>query len=319
MSDARESLPAGRELVNGHPDRVVAELAAKQYGVVARRQLLAAGVASSRIGRQQAAGRLLPLYRGVYAVGHDRLTCDGHWLAAVLAAGPGAVLSHREAAALHGLRPSSRPTVDVTVPAQRRVPGVQVHRVERLDPDDTTTVAGIPVTTVARTLVDLADVVAPRALRKAIVEAERSRRLDVREVETVLARTRTRNGDGCRRVRGALTELATLGASVTRSELEDRFLALLDRHGMPRPSTNAWTERMEVDAAWPAQRLVVELDGWDGHKTRRAFQDDRTRSNDLQAAGWTVLRFTYADVTQRPRDTAARVRRALAQAAVATG
>lgn len=288
-------------------------LAARQYGVVARRQLLEAGVASSRVERWTAARRLLPLYRGVYAVGHDRLTRDGHWLAAVLAAGPGAVLSHREAAALHGLRPSSRPKVDVTVAAQRRVPGVQVHRVERLEDADVTAVAGIPVTTVARTLVDLADVVPPRALRKAFDEAERSHRIDVRAIEDVLARTRTRNGDGCRRVRAVLAELATLGAGVTRSDLEADFLALLDVHRIVRPTTNAWTEHMEVDACWPAARLVVELDGWDAHRTRQAFQTDRTRSNDLQAAGWTVLRFTHADVTSRSDETVERVRRALAR------
>lgn len=298
---------------------MVAALAATQYGVVARRQLLAAGLSAKAIGARVRAGRLLTLHRGVYAVGHDRLTRDGHWLAAVLAVGTGAVLSHREAAALHGLRPSSRPKVDVTVAAQRRVPGIQVHRVERLDAIDTTAVGGIPVTTIARTLVDLATVVPPRALRKAIDEAERSHRLDVREIEAVLTRTRTRNGNGLRRVRGALAELATLGAPVTRSELEDAFLVLLDVQRLPRPRTNRWIEGMEVDAVWPASRVVVELDGYAHHGGRRAFQDDRTRSNDLQAAGWTVLRFTYADVTQRPRDTADRVQRALAQAAVATG
>ena len=97
------------------------------------------------------------------------------------------------------------------------------------------------------------------------------------------------------------------------------MLALLDAHGLPRPSANAWTAGMEVDAAWPAARLAVELDGWDAHKTRGAFQRDRTRSNDLQAAGWTILRFTHADVVHRAEETAARVARVLAQAATASG
>ncbi len=265
-------------------------------------------------------GRLLPLYRGVYAVGHRRLRRDGHWLAAVLAAGPGAVLSHREAAALHGLRPADRPSVDVTVPARRRLAGVQVHVVERLAREDVTTVDAVPVTTVARTLVDLAAVVSPTALRKALEEAERSHRLDVRAIEAVLARTRGRNGVSHGRIKAALAELARTGASVTRSRLEDRFLALLDAHGLPRPSANAWTAGMEVDAAWPAARLAVELDGWDSHKTRQAFQRDRTRSNDLQAAGWTILRFTHADIVHRSDETAARVGRMLRdQAATATG
>ena len=115
-------------------------------------------------------------------------------------------------------------------------------------------------------------------------------------------------------MRRALRELASTGTTLTRSALEDRFLALLDAHGLPRPSPNAWTEAMEVDAVWPAARLAVELDGWDGHKTRAAFQRDRTRSNDLQAAGWTVLRFTHDDLVRRPRETAAAIERQLSRA-----
>lgn len=300
-------------------DGTIASLAAAQYGVVARGQLLDAGLSVSAIKRRVAGRRLIRLHRGVYAVGHDRLTRDGHWLAAVLAAGLGAVLSHREAAALHGLRPSSRPAVDVTVAARRRVPGVQAHRVERLDRDDVTVVGGIPTTTVARTLVDLGDVVSPHALRKALAEAERSHRLDVRAIDAVLARTRGRGGEGRQRVRAALAELAATGATITRSEIEDRFLVLLDAHGLPQPLTNHWLHGMEVDACWPTSRLVVEVDGWGPHRTRQAFQDDRTRSNDLQAAGWTVLRFTHGDVVHRSAATAGRVGRALAQAATATG
>jgi len=263
-------------------------------------------------------GRLVTLHRGVYAVGHRRLRREGFWLAAVLAAGPGAVLSHREAAALHGLRPADRSTVDVTVAARRRLPGVLVHRVERLVSGDVTVVGAIPVTTVARTLVDLAEVVPPQALRKALEEAERSRRLDVRAIEEVLRRTRGRNGRGRERIGRALRELARAGTTLTRSELENQFLALLEAHNLPRPSANAWAEHMEVDAVWPAARLAVELDGWNAHKTRDAFQRDRTRSNDLQGAGWTILRFTHADVVHRPAETAGRVARVLAQAARAT-
>jgi predicted transcriptional regulator of viral defense system len=317
VRDPREFDAAGEHQI--HADRVIGGIAARQYGVVARRQLLASGVTHAMIRRRVASGRLLLLRRGVYAVGHDRLTRNGHWLAAVLAAGRGAVLSHREAAALHGLRPSSRPRVDVTVVAQRRVPGVQLHRVSRLESADVTTVAGIPVTTVARTLVDLAGVVPPRALGKALEESERSRQLDIRAIEAVLRRTRTRNGRGYKRIRAALADLAAHGTTVTRSSLEDRFLALLTAHRLPPPSANAWTTAMEVDACWPQARLVVELDGWDSHHTRHAFQRDRTRSNDLQAAGWTVLRFTHDDVVRRPAETAARISRVLAQAATATG
>ncbi len=158
------------------------------------------------------------------------------------------------------------------------------------------------------------------ALRKAIEEAERSYRLDVRAIEEALARLRGRNGHAHSAIRGALAELARTGTTVTRSVLEDRFLALLDAHRLPRPSANAWMEGMEVDAVWPAARLAVELDGWDAHRTRQAFQRDRTRANNLQAAGWTVLRFTHADVVHRPADAAARIGRVLRrQAATASG
>jgi very-short-patch-repair endonuclease/predicted transcriptional regulator of viral defense system len=300
-------------------DEMLAALAAEQYGVVARSQLLAAGVSASTVKRWTAARRLLPLHRGVYAVGHDCLTRDGHWLAAVLAAGPGAVLSHREAAAVHGLRPSDRPTVDVSVAARRRVVGVQVHRVERLDAADVAVVAGIPTTALARTLVDLADVVPPRALCKAFEEAERSHRLDVRAVEAVLRRTRGRNSGGRERVRDVLTDLASTGTIVTRSTLEDRFLTLLDAHDLPRPLTNQNIAGMEVDAHWPAARVVAELDGWDPHRTRHAFQRDRERSAELTANGYAVLRFTHDHIVRRPAWVATRLRRLLAQAAAGTG
>jgi predicted transcriptional regulator of viral defense system len=308
-----------QQVAGARPDRVIATLAARQHGVVSRRHLLAAGLTPEMVRKRIAAGRLVPLHRGVYAVGHRRLRREGFWLAAVLAAGNGALLSHREAAALHGLRPAERTTVDVTAAARRRVPGVAVHRVERLAAEDATTVDGIPVTSVARTLVDLATVISPQALRSAVDEAERSNRLDVRAIEAALGRVRGRNGSGHALLRAALADLAAIGTTATRSRLEERFLGLLDAHGLPRPSANAWTNAMEVDAAWPRARLAVELDGWGAHSTRAAFQRDRTRSNDLQAEGWAILRFTHDDVVRRPAEIAERVRRRLAQAAAATG
>jgi predicted transcriptional regulator of viral defense system len=288
--------------------------------VISRRQLLDAGLTTSMIERWLAARRLIALHRGVYAVGHARLTRDGHRVAALLAAGERAALSHREAAALHALLPSAGTRVELTTPVQRRIVGVTVHRA-RLERIDVVLVEDKAVTTVARTLVDLASAVAPDRLRKALEEAERSHRLDVRAIEAVLARTRGRNGAGHERIRAALAELERIGTTVTRSLLEDHLLSLLDAHGLPRPSTNAWTAAMEVDACWPQARLVVELDGWDTHHTRQAFQRDRTRSNDLQAEGWTVLRFTHADVVHRAADTAERIRRALRRgyAAAPTG
>jgi very-short-patch-repair endonuclease len=179
--------------------------------------------------------------------------------------------------------------------------------------EDRTIVDGIPATSVARTLVDLAGTVARAQLRKALDEAERQRVFHLRAIERVMAATARRPGSGHAEMRAALDELRTIGAAITRSELEDRFLALLDAHDLPRPTTNASVEGMEVDAAWPARRLVVELDGWNAHATRRAFQEDRERGNALELAGWRLLRFTWADLTRSADDTAARVRAALAR------
>jgi hypothetical protein len=254
---------------------------------------------------------LVPLHRGVYAVGHRLLRREGHWLAAVLAAGSEAVLSHREAAALHMLRPSDRPSVDVTVAAQRRVPGVQIHRVAALDAHERIVVAGIPVTSIARTLVDLAGVVPPAGLRKALEEAERSNRFDLRAIDRAMARTRQRHSRGHAAIRAAIAELRANGTTVTYSELEDRFLALLDANGLSRPLTNALVDGIQVDALWSRERVVVELDGWAHHHTAPAFQRDRERSNDLTLAGYLVLRFTHDHVVRRPSGVAARIAVAL--------
>lgn len=262
-----------------------------------------------------ARGQLLRIHRGVYAVGHDRLRREGWWMAAVLAAGPGALLSHRDAAALHGLRPpGDHKRWEVTTTGRAAsTDRLQIFRTVTLDARDATDVAGIPVTSVARTLVDLAGTVPSTQLTKALNEAERQRIFDLRAIEEALAATARRNGRGHRAMHQALERLAAIGAQVTRSELEDRFLALLDAHHLPRPRTNYGIEGMEVDACWPQQRLVVELDGWGAHATRRAFQDDRKRGNALEASGWRLLRFTWADVTRTPEETAALVRGALAR------
>lgn len=252
-------------------------------------------------------GHLLRLHRGVYAVGHVRLRREGRWMAAVLAV-PGAVLSHRDAAALHGVRPPHDGAIDVTTTGRGRVArGVRVHRTRTLDPADTTTRAGIPVTSVARTLVDLASVVQPHQLLAALNEAERRRVFDLRAIERNAERLRTRRGGGHAALRAALERLAESGVQLTRQELEERFRALVAEGELPPASLNAAVERFEVDAVWARQRLAVELDGWETHRTRDAFQRDRAKSNALTQAGWRVLRFTYADVVWRPARVAAQI------------
>jgi predicted transcriptional regulator of viral defense system len=275
------STPVKPEQIRIAPDAAIAELANHQHGVASRRQLEARGLTRSMLEVRLARGSLVKLHRGVYAVGHRRLTDDGFWVAAVLAGGPGAVLSHRDAAALHGLRPSNRPRIEISTPAERScTPKLDVYARRRLDPSETTTIAAIPVTTVARTLVDLADVVPAAQMRKAINEAERRRVLDVRAIGRCLERTRGRSGAGPAAVRAALAEHARRGAELTRSDLEDLLSAIVDDHRLQRPQLNAIVEDEEVDAFWRALRLVVE--GTGGSRTARARRSSaiarRTRS-----------------------------------------
>lgn len=293
-------------------DDVIQHLATKQWGVVARRQLISAGVTERAIHGRLKRGQLLGLHRGVYAVGHRRLRREGTWLAAVLAV-PDSVLSHRDAAILHGLRPANHRRIDVTATGQARpTAGTAVHRTRVLDVQDITTVSDIPVTTVARTLVDLAGAVRPDHLAKAIREAEHQRKLDVHAIEDVLERTRGRRGAGHATLKQALAEQASLATTLTRSSLEVSFRRLIQSNGLPKPQTNAQLHGYEVDAVWPAAKLVVELDGYAYHRSPPAFQRDRERDVRLQLAGYRVLRFTHDDVTRRPQDVAAAVRAALA-------
>lgn len=280
---------------------MIGELAARQWGVVARGQLLNAGVPRTTLGDRVRNGRLIPLHRGVYAVGHARLRREGHWLAAVLAVGPGAVLSHRGAAGLHDLRPANHGKTDVSTAGRARSsPRIQVHRVRALNAEDVTEVSGIPVTTVARTLLDLAGTIPQDHLVKAVREAERQRTFDLRKVEAAMARTRGRRGPGQRALTAAIAECAAAEHDPTRSLLEDAFLQLVRGNGLPSPSTNALVEGLQVDAVWRPQRVTVELDGWQDHGTRGAFERDRKRDATLTAAGWRVVRFTYRQVVGRP-------------------
>jgi very-short-patch-repair endonuclease len=320
MADERHFDPGKRGQNAPHPDETLARLAAAQYGVVARRQLLAADTSSSMIDRRVVSGHLVPLHRGVYAVGHDRLTRYGHWMAAVLAAGSGAVLSHRDAAALHGLRPpGSHRRTHVTTPARAgSTPKLQLHRTTVLDRRrDVTVIAGIPATSVARTLVDLAGVVSQDHLAKALEEAERQRIIDVSAIDDVLRRTSRRHGRGHAAITAALERLATTAVQFTRSPLEDALLPLLDAHGLPRPATNMWIGDMEVDACWPDHRVVAELDGWGVHSTREAFVRDRVRANELQTNGWLVLRFTHGQVVREPDSVARTIGLALRRGSAA--
>jgi very-short-patch-repair endonuclease len=286
-------------------DEAVARLAEGQYGVVARSQLLALGLGADAIDHRLQRKRLHPLHRGVYAVGQRRLRREARWMAAVLAYGPGAVLSHRPGGA-HWQLVSDRGPCEVTVPQARRSrPGIRVHQA-RLPADEITVHEGIPVTTVPRSLFDLAAVLAERQLERAINEAEVLHLWDELSLEHLLHRYPRHRGS--RAVRTALHRRRQ-GSTATRSELEELFLALTDDAGMPRPEVNVLVEGFEVDAVWRDVRLVVELDGRDTHGTSAAFERDRARDRALQVAGWRPVRITYRQMRDTPRAVIDDVRR----------
>jgi len=290
---------------------VIGRLAARQHGVVSRRQLLDAGITAGATERRVASGHLVRVHRGVYAVGHAQLRREGRWLAAVLAAGHGAALSHRSAAALHGIRESD--ALDVTTTRRVAVRGVLIHRTTRLDAGDLATRRAVPVTTLPRTLVDLAGTLAAEQLAKLVREADRAGRLTAATVQNARERVAGRRDGAARALRATLDAHERLATSLTRSELEDRFLALLDARGLPRPLTNHPVEGFKLDAAWPHLRLAVELDSWAFHHDRAAFQADRARDATLVRAGWTVVRFTHAQLVDRPRWVAGTLRALLAR------
>jgi very-short-patch-repair endonuclease len=287
-------------------DQAIGALAERQHGVVSRRQLLELGVGADAIDRRLKLKRLCQIHRGVYTIGHRLLTQDGRWMAAVLAYGPNAVLSHRAAAALWGMRAGA--WVEVTVPnGQHRRIGIQLHRAN-LPPDERTTHRGIPTTTVPRTLLDLSGVVERRHLRGALREAEHLRLTDPLSLQDLADRYPRR--PGLKAVRALLTE-ASLGAKIIRSELEERFQDFLIRAGLPLPQTNVAIEGFEVDCVWPEQRLIVELDGHASHSPAHAFELDRARDRRLEAAGWRVIRITWRQLVQEPELVEADLRRLL--------
>lgn len=238
-----------------------------------------------------------------------RLTQEGREMAAVLACGPGAVVSHWTAAVRWALlRHSGRVVHIVRRGAIRRHPGILVHRVSHVHPHEWTRRDGIPITSVARTLFDLASVATQRQLARAINEADRQGRLNRRALGQVCERNRGRRG--VKTLRSALSH-AHPQAARTRSELEVAFLAFCRAHRLPSPTPNAVVEGYEVDMYWPGTTVIVELDGFEYHRTRSEFERDHERDMALKAAGCEVLRVTARQLTKDPRELAAVVRRLL--------
>jgi very-short-patch-repair endonuclease/predicted transcriptional regulator of viral defense system len=306
ISDASRHTPLWRE---------IAALAAAQHGVVSLTQLRALGMSASAVRDRVAAGNLHRIYRGVYAVGHPVLGKEGRWMAAALACGEGALLSHRSAAALWGIRPTSRSRIDVTLGRSmgRAIPGIEIHRSRTLRDHDGTKTANIPCTTPARTLLDVAEVVDRRGLERAVEQAEILRLLDLTAIDDVLARAAGRRGAPVLR---AIVADHDPEPAPARNELERRFLELRRNAAQPSPRVNAWVtvegDGFEVDFSWPDARLIVEVDGCETHGTRAAFERDRQRDRLLVLEGWHVVRFTWRQVVRRPGDVADTLRRLLA-------
>jgi hypothetical protein len=294
LSDSDEFLVACGPETHPNPGQRLAALAARQHGVVHRRQLAAIGVDGSRVKRWIAAGRLHRLHRGVYAVGHGLVAFEGRCLAGALACGPQVWVGARSSAALWGLAPRPGAGVDLTTTRTgvHSPPGLTVRRSRRLSPDEIGRVGVIPVTSVSRTLADLAALVSRRHLERAMEQADRMQLLDV---SSLLASSRDRPG--------AVAVKAVLGAwspAPTRSDLEDRLLAVVEGSALPRPAVNLLVAGMECDQVWEAARLVVEADSRTFHATHAAFERDRRKDARLARAGYRVLRFTWTQVTQEP-------------------
>jgi very-short-patch-repair endonuclease len=277
--------------------------------VVSRSQLFGLGYEAGAIGRWVRAGRLHALHVGVYAVGHAVVSKEGRWMAAVLASGPGAVLSHRSAAALWGIRPPSGGALDVTAPHNSRSSRL-IRRHRGMPPADEVALRdGIPVTTVPRTIFDLAAVAPATMVESALRESEYLQLHDRLSLLDLLERYPGRRG--CRKVRTCLERRAEAPGRI-RSPLEELFLPFLRRHRLPPPQLNAWVRAgarsFQVDCLWHDVRQIVELDGYRSHGTRAAFRADRARDRLLRVAGYGVTRVTWTQLEEEPEALAKDIR-----------
>jgi very-short-patch-repair endonuclease len=281
----------------------LADLAGRQHGVISARQLAEFGVARETIARWKRDGKLHSLHRGVYAVGHKDLSWEGRCVGAILANEP-AVASHRTAAWIWGLRRTRPGTFHLTAPTRRHRKKLLVVHFAALDPDDMTTVDGIPVTSPARTMLDLAPGESRSDLQRLLQRAEDNDLLNRRRFDALLTRAGGHPGRGklATALRTYKPELATL-----RSNLERRFRSLVLAAGLPRPQTNIVVEGYELDCYWEAEGFAVELDVFATHGSPRSFEADRERADDLLLAGIELIRVTDVRLDREPRETIARV------------
>jgi hypothetical protein len=307
-----------RRHCNAHGlDRAIFELARRQHGVFGRCPLVELGLSAEAIDHRVRTGRLQLVNRGVYGLGplQSKLA---HWMAAVLAAGPGAVLSHRSAAELWGLIGGFTAPIQLTASSGRRQrEGVRFHRPQCPD-DERTTVQGIPVTTVPRTILDCAAGMPERRVERLINEADVLRLHDRLSLPDLLHRYPRRPGS---RTLWEALQKRNAGSTRTRTEIEELLIELVDELGVRRPETNVVLEvdgeTFEVDALWRAERIAVELDSRQFHHTPLAFERDRRRDRKLIAANWRPVRITWRQITQERAALGRDLMTTLARAAAA--
>jgi very-short-patch-repair endonuclease len=283
---------------------LVARVAAEQYGVVSAAQLLARGLSRTAIQVRVDKGRLHRVHRGVYAVGHDALPLPGRFMAGVLACAPTGHLGYRAGGAHWGFRPWDENDLIELVTrysAPRHRPGLRIHRTRLLDQRDFTHHKGIPVTTVARTLLDLADELPDKGLRRAVRQAQALHLTNVRLIADVLTRA------GGRRGADRLAALIADGPAPTAGDLEDLVLDVIDNGGLKRPQINRRLGRVYPDLRWPEHRLTVECDGATWHEGKLAREDDAERQARLEADGERVLRVSWQQAFSRPDQTLTRL------------
>jgi predicted transcriptional regulator of viral defense system len=270
-------------------------LAFGAFGLVKRPVLLNAGVSPEAIRTRLRTGALLLEYPGVYRVGHRAPSMESSYLAAVWACGEGALLSGQAAAYLLGLTKGKQPKPEVIAPHRRRIEGVETRRYRQLHRTEATRHRGIPITTVARTLVDLAPVLGLDELARACHEAGVRYRTTPAHVQAVLARHRTMPG-------AATLRAVLLGDAPTLlSQLEAAFIALLTSEHLPIPQTNRPKGSYYVDCRWPQHNLTVELDSYRYHNSRQSWERDRQREREARARGDDFRRYTWDDVFAQPR------------------
>jgi very-short-patch-repair endonuclease len=311
MATERQDPPAERAEFDPLLAAVGAELAARQNGVLSTAQLMQAGLGSSTISRWATSGLLHRLYPGVYAFGHRRLRPEGLQMAAVLAGGPDSTLSHRSALLARGQRRDAGATFEITTPGRRgrTIRGIKAYH-HPLHADDRTTLHGVPITSVARTLVDAAGVVNLGELPQLLQRTLDLGLLDRRALDAAIERAKGRRGVGG--LRAALADLDPDPAFV-RSDFERDVRRLLRREGLPLPDSNPWVHIGEVDLVWATHRVALELDGWDTHRGRLAFERDRERGLLLEARGYRVLRASWRQFSREPQTILAALATVLAK------